>query len=25
MVEAADTFSPWGYRLDSETQPMERS
>jgi len=23
MVEAADTFSPWGYRLDSETQPME--
>jgi hypothetical protein len=25
MVEAADTFSPWGYRLDSETQPMERN
>jgi hypothetical protein len=23
MIEAADTFSPWGYRLDSETQPME--
>jgi hypothetical protein len=23
MVQAADTFSPWGYRLDSETQPME--
>lgn len=23
MVEAADTFSPWGYRLDSETEPME--
>jgi len=23
MVEAADTFSPWGYRLDSETQPVE--
>jgi hypothetical protein len=25
MVEAADTFSPWGYRLDSETQQMERN
>ncbi len=24
MVEAADRFSPWGYRLDSEAQPMER-
>ena len=24
MVEAADTFSPWGYKLDGETQPMER-
>jgi hypothetical protein len=23
MVEAADKFSPWGYRLDSEAQPME--
>jgi hypothetical protein len=23
MVEAANTFSPWGYRLDSETQPVE--
>jgi len=23
MVEAAETFSPWGYRLDSETQPVE--
>ena len=23
MVDAADTFSPWGYRLDGETQPME--
>jgi hypothetical protein len=23
MVEAADSFSPWGYRLDGETQPME--
>jgi hypothetical protein len=23
MVEAADTFSPWGYRLDSETEPVE--
>jgi hypothetical protein len=23
MVEAADAFSPWGYRLDAETQPME--
>ena len=23
MVEAADRFSPWGYRLDSEAQPME--
>ena len=23
MVEAAETFSPWGYRLDSEAQPME--
>lgn len=25
MVEAADTFSPWGYGLDTETQPMERN
>lgn len=24
MVEAADRFSPWGYRLDSETQSLER-
>jgi hypothetical protein len=24
MAEAADTFSPWGYKLDGETQPMER-
>jgi Transposase DDE domain len=24
MVEAADTLSPWGYKLDGETQPMER-
>jgi Transposase DDE domain len=23
MVEAADTFSPWGFRLGSETQSME--
>ena len=23
MVEAADKFSPWGYRLDGEAQPME--
>jgi len=23
MVEAADRFSPWGYRLDSETQSLE--
>ena len=23
MVEAAETFSPWGYRLDSQAQPME--
>jgi len=23
MVEAADRFSPWGYRLDSEAQPLE--
>jgi len=23
MVEAADTFSPWGYRLDREAEPME--
>jgi hypothetical protein len=23
MVEAADRFSPWGYRLDSETQSVE--
>jgi Transposase DDE domain len=23
MVEAAQTFSPWGYRLDGEAQPME--
>jgi len=23
MVEAADTFSPWGYRLDREAQPLE--
>jgi hypothetical protein len=25
MVEAAGTFSPWGYRLDSTAQPMERN
>jgi IS4 transposase len=25
MVETAETFSPWGYRLDSEAQPMERN
>jgi hypothetical protein len=23
MVEAANSFSPWGYRLDAETKPME--
>jgi len=23
MIEAADTFSPWGYRLDREAQSME--
>ena len=23
MVETAETFSPWGYRLDREAQPME--
>jgi hypothetical protein len=23
MVEAADTFSPWGYRLDREAHPLE--
>jgi hypothetical protein len=23
MVQAADTFSPWGYRLDAATQPNE--
>jgi IS4 transposase len=23
MVERAETFSPWGYRLDSEAQPVE--
>jgi len=23
MVEAADTFSPWGYRLDAEAESME--
>jgi IS4 transposase len=23
MVEAANAFSPWGYRLDSATQPSE--
>jgi hypothetical protein len=23
MVEAADTFSPWGFRLDREAQPVE--
>jgi hypothetical protein len=23
MVEAADKFSPWGYRLDREAQPLE--
>jgi len=23
MIEAAEAFSPWGYRLDSETQPLE--
>ena len=22
MVEAADKFSPWGYRLDSEAEQM---
>lgn len=25
MVEAAETFSPWGFRLDSEAQPVERN
>jgi hypothetical protein len=25
MVETAETFSPWVYRLDSEAQPMERN
>jgi hypothetical protein len=25
MVEAAHSFSPWGYRLDSEAQSMERN
>jgi hypothetical protein len=25
MVEAATSFSPWGYRLDRATQPMERN
>jgi Transposase DDE domain len=25
MVKAADSFSPWGYRLDSAPQPLERS
>ena len=25
MIEAADTFSPWGYRLDSEAKPVERN
>ena len=25
MVEAATSFSPWGYRLESATQPMERN
>jgi hypothetical protein len=25
MVEAADAFSPWGYRLDSEAEPLERN
>jgi len=24
MVEAADRFSPWGYRLDTEAQSLER-
>jgi hypothetical protein len=23
MVEAANTFSPWGYRLDAATEPLE--
>jgi hypothetical protein len=23
MVQAAETFSPWGYRLDREAQPLE--
>ena len=23
MVEAANSFSPWGYRLSSSTQPVE--
>jgi hypothetical protein len=23
MVEAADSFSPWGYRLDTPTEPLE--
>jgi IS4 transposase len=23
MVAAANSFSPWGYRLDAETKPME--
>jgi hypothetical protein len=23
MVEAAETFSPWGYRMDREAQPLE--
>ena len=25
MVEAADTFSPWGYRLAASAEPMERN
>ncbi len=25
MVEAADSFSPWGYRLDGQAEPVERS
>ena len=23
MVQAAETLSPWGYRLDREAQPLE--
>jgi hypothetical protein len=25
IVEAADTFSPWGYRLDDSTESLERT